>query len=80
VDPELLTVIIKMSFFWFLVDAAYLQTVEVMDFQLDRSQDVPLAYAISASLMLGEKSDKPYPVPNITIDIEPDAGPLLAGP
>jgi hypothetical protein len=70
----------KMSCFWFLVDAAYLQTVDVMDNHLDRSQDVPLTFAISASLMLGENSDKPYPVPNTTINIEPDAGPLPAGP
>jgi hypothetical protein len=64
---------------FFRIDAAYLQVVDVMDNHLDRSQDVPWTDAISASVIHGDKLDKPYPVPNITINIEPDAGPLPAG-
>ena len=58
------------------LECEVLQTADVMDSHVERSHDVPFAVALAASLMQGEASNKPYPVPKIKIKTEPEAGPL----
>ncbi len=65
-----------MLIFVFGIEFPCLQMIDVMDNHFERSHDVPDEDASAASLMFCVKSDEPYPVPRIKINVEPEAGPF----
>ena len=58
------------------VDCDILHIADVIDSQVERSHEVPLANSLAVNLTPGDESFGPYPVPKTKTKIEPDAGPL----